>query len=132
MSEWEKEPDRKNFEYRGYSCIIKRNPLFFLCGYVAIPDFNENEDEYLLENVFPHGGITFSEYPCGNYLPLYNSIGQKLYWVGFDCAHASDMVPGWMGIQNMDRMIYRNMAYVEKEIKNMVDQIIVNIQNHGG
>lgn len=133
IPEWERESNYKEFEYKGYSCAIRRNmSMGFLCGYFAIPDFVEGEESYLLEDLSPHGGISFAEYPDGHYLPKQNSFGQKLYWVGFDCGHYCDFAPGLAKVFQINDAIYRNMAYVEQEIKDMVDQFIKAIENNEG
>lgn len=134
IPEWEREPDIKEFEYKGYQCLIKRIPtMLFLCGYAAIPNFIEGREDFLIDNLCPHGGVTLSEYPDGDYLPLLNSSGERLYWIGFDCGHSCDMIPG-LDIRMVfkSEAKYRNMTYVEQEIKEMVNQIIENIQNNGG
>ena len=108
-----KEGDGKEFEYKGYKCEIWRHPtLLHLCGYVELPEFHElwGKLMYELENLDCHGGITFSE------------AGKEMNWkIGFDCAHYLDYTPGVPF--NLSNGVYRDMSYVESEIKKLVDQV---------
>lgn len=114
-----KEENHKDFEYKGYKCHIHRNPsMLFLCGYVEIPKGNKfyGSDG---ENMSVHGGITF----YGDHLPYSD---EKIYdnWVlGFDCAHAGDYINMTSTSVFSNLNIYRDMEYVENEIKQLVDQM---------
>lgn len=59
--------------YCGYVGIPKGNPAFEL-GYDDVP-------------VSIHGGLTFGEHKL-------NGNTSTLWWLGFDCAHAGDVVRG--------------------------------------
>lgn len=58
------EGDRREFEYKGYRCVIKRaGEMAHLCGYIGLP---EGHKYYEIRNYddIPydvHGGWTFSE-----------------------------------------------------------------------
>src|SRR5579884_1161092 len=78
---WQDEPDKEQWtdEATGYACLIKRNPVGALCGYVGVPEGHpwhgsgyspgysaENEDELsaalkLLDEVEVHGGLTYAD-----------------------------------------------------------------------
>ncbi len=112
---WLKEPDRLEFTYKGFPCIIQRvhmknpdNPkdiLGHLCGYVAVPpghpyhgktawwENGENETESL--DLYVHGGITYTG-KCQGVICHVPKEGESddVWWFGFDAAHAGDLIPG--------------------------------------
>jgi hypothetical protein len=129
-----REGDFKQFEYNGYICQIRRNPYFGnLCGYVGVlPEdtnfymktYNDIEDKYG-EDINVHGGLTFSNF--------WDNKDDPRWYIGFDCAHAGDMCPGSYQkypniyinkFRTLEYENYRDMTYVTKECKNLVDQII--------
>lgn len=123
----EQEGNTKQFEYKGYECLIfraKPDTLGHLCGYVKLPKthkyFNKSYDNIQIE---VHGGLTYSgmSETGGEYFT-------EGYWIGFDCAHFGDLVPvmnnNFPSFLKEDNVPYRDMEYVEQEIKNMVDQLL--------
>jgi len=85
-------------------CIIKRNSLGSLCGYVKLESWNKfyNSDiDDIPVNV--HGGITYSD----------GGI------IGFDCSHSGDCNP-----YTSSNGTYRDMEYVKRECMNLADQIM--------
>lgn len=152
--EWLHEPNHMEFHYKGYFCEIHRHELGHLCGYVYIPVFQgpmtqkvmaylidhpltdgfdyTNFEEYF--DLHVHGGVTHGD--------IIEEEKGALIKIGFDCAHSGDLIPGmkttlgqirW-GEGSMDHLfrdVYRNIAYVEKEIKEMVDAITEGEDLHG-
>lgn len=121
------EGDKKDFVYKDYKCHIIRHKTFGnLCGYIDIPLEHKLYDVHYDDiDVYVHGGLT------------YNGIGidgiPSAYVIGFDCAHYGDLspylemrFPEWLRVDSND--IYRDMDYVENELKNAVDQIIEKYQ----
>ena len=114
----ESEGDKKEFYYRGFLCLILRNgSLGNLCGYVGIPKIMTSLYEVEYDNIrIPcHGGLTFSgdmkEYP-------------NTWFIGFDCAHSGDLCYYMLDYYNFSNNdIYRDMSYVESELREMVDYI---------
>lgn len=145
--EWGEEPDVASFEYKGYKCHVQRiiyqeddeNGTLtggHFCGYVAIP----MEHPYAMEDeIFHqgnvHGGITFSE-------------GNDEDWViGFDCAHASDVIPSMPvqedyltryfpeiaqnhqfersmnKIEKLQKRTYKNLQFCVNECIKLVDEV---------
>lgn len=108
------EGDYKRILYRGIVSEIKRHSsLGHLCGYIYIPTFAIEVDTYSLS---VHGGIT-----CESDDDNYNMIG-------FDCGHAGDLSPYMSYISAevfsiFDDSEYRDMNYVENNIKEAIDQI---------
>lgn len=116
-----REGDEKHFEYKGYRCRISRVGKEYsghLCGYIEIPtwhalyemDYDEIERRFNYE-LPAHGGLTFSGYVQGR------------YWIGFDCAHFGDLRPFSRFVSN-ECEGYRDMNYVESNIKQIIDFII--------
>lgn len=90
--EWVEEVDVVLFEYRHIECRILRSmykkqgrkDIFggHLCGYICIPPehpfYKKRYDDIPID---VHGGLTYGK-----------SEGDD-YYIGFDCAHFSDLVP---------------------------------------
>lgn len=125
---WKLEPNYLNFIIDGFDCIINRvAPVGHLCGYVAVPlkhPAAQEEDAYSLD-LHVHGGITFSQVGMKDsmFYPK-NKSGHNLFWIGFDCAHYGDMTPQLYKITGLQQSgTYRTVAYVRKEIENLVRQL---------
>lgn len=145
--EWMEEPDEVYFDYKGMQCRIKRNSLGALCGYVMIPkkhSLYNKDDEHL--GIQVHGGITYQ-----------NFDDEGKYWIGFDCVHSGDLKPRFEIIEKnikdekdpelkqiyeltekfkkmlpdseLWKITYKNISFVTKECKHMVDQILEMKQN---
>lgn len=97
----------------GYHCIIKRNTFRCLCGYVVL-DSNIKIELDVLNNLEVHGGITYIEYET-----IDNK--EKLV-IGFDCGHCWDYIP-YCEFNFNGNVIYRNVDFVKKELKKLIDQI---------
>lgn len=118
FEEWKNEPDFKEFTYNDeYKCEIRRSKgMGNLCGYVYIhenhPSYNDQSIDKILKC---HGGITFKS--------LIEE--KKVFIIGFDCAHAWDLVPyNMLSIfRDFNDSIYRNIEYVEKELCNICEQL---------
>lgn len=109
---WLTEPDYERWESCGFSCLILRNPMKVLLGYVGLPRghryFGVSYDDI---DVDVHGGLTFSGHRDEH-------GGEDIWWLGFDCAHAGDLVPDM-------RMsgTYRDIAYVRAEVERLAAQL---------
>jgi hypothetical protein len=122
------EPCFKIFKHKVYFCLIFRNmDLGTLNGYVAVPKnnkffkkeyFNQNE----ISNLEVHGGVTYTGDTIFNSKEI---LGEELWWIGFDTAHFSDLVP----FQNFEAPPcirdgeYRNFEYVVEQTKQLAEQI---------
>ena len=105
---WQDEPDRVEWEYAGFRCLVKRHPRFGnFCGYIALPA----QHPWRTENSAPrcHGGITFNGGPLEE-----NDVN---YWVGFDAAHLDDFSPGSAargGYTIREHETYRTLDYMKQ------------------
>jgi hypothetical protein len=115
---WTDEPDKEQWTDAdtGYACLLKRNQLGALCGYVGVPEGHpwhgsryspdrDRDDELtpalrLLARVNVHGGLNYAapceEGPDGHTICHVPAPGEPepLYWFGFDCSHGYDYSPG--------------------------------------
>lgn len=134
--EWMDEPDKVHWVHNGLDCLIVRSRSSGgLCGYVGVPkshkyyemDYNDVYDQPDCK-VECHGGLTFSG-PCrpveneqGLCHPKEGAANEKVWWLGFDCAHAWDVSPmdDWSFAQDS---MYRHLAYVKLEVEYLADQL---------
>lgn len=141
---WNGEPDKAVWvdETTGLDCMIVRNSVGALCGYVDVgPDHPWHKVDYsaCLEGcgegycshdpgsrVDVHGGLTFSDL-CqpSEQGPEYGvcHIAQPgrpdpVWWFGFDCAHSWDLAPR-MGRSGG----YRDLGYVRAEVAALARQL---------
>jgi hypothetical protein len=147
---WEDEPDKAQWvdEATGYDCLIVRNPLGALCGYVGVPPGHAcygvpyddircqgPDDDY----IDVHGGLTYSDFCDENadeakgicHVPLAGRPA-KVWWLGFDCAHSMDIAPsmeardrerGWPPIR-FGGGSYRTIEYVQHECASVARQLL--------
>lgn len=115
--EWKNEPDRKELEVQGYPVVIIRhtNGAGHLCGYVGLPKdhpcFGKGYDDI---GVNVHGGLTYAR----NHLD--GRDDEDIWWVGFDCAHAGDIMPNH---PNITGGTYKTMLFVENECRELAEQL---------
>jgi hypothetical protein len=124
--EWESEPNELRFESSGFKCLIKRNSLGALCGYVALPPGHPYYGkDYKGMNVDVHGELTWGRLGDDEY-----GFDKGYYWVGFDCAHAFDYVPemqNFLQHYSMDfdsATSYKNIEYVKNELIKLAEQLV--------
>lgn len=127
MSEWLDEPNREEFEHAGYRCLILRHhELGHLCGYVGVskghPCYGKDYDHIPYDDLFPvevHGGLTFSRVGDGD------TWQKGFWWLGFDCAHAWDLVPYMLLHRELESpdSTYKNFQYVRRETEDLASQV---------
>ena len=117
---WEYEPDFYEWDYRGMHCIARRNKSHgALCGYVDIPSELWNTNMVLAnrasleDTIDVHGGVSFNNYV----------IDKDAHRIGFDCAHAGDVLPVETFSAMNEGGVYRTLTFVIAECERMVDQI---------
>ena len=116
------EPNWLVEKYRNIWYVIDRKEAKYLCGYIGLPSFMEfNQttfisaytDEYTLDTIDVHGGVTFHGNPTHFLCP-----DNELNWIGFDCNHSND----WSEtIYPRDGSVYRTFEYVQKECESVID-----------
>lgn len=100
---WDNEPDRIEFTSRvgGLPCLMRRTQMGAWCGYVAVtrdhPCYGKGMSD--LQFLEAHGGITYGHGCTGEicHVPK-EGESDDVWWIGFDCAHAWDLIP-WMVAQ---------------------------------
>lgn len=128
---WQTEPDRVEWRYLGLPCLIVRNEMGALCGYVGVPpehpwhgkDYNDIDGA-----VDVHGGLTYAN-KCNDaaicHVPK-DGEPDDVWWLGFDCAHSGDGVPGRPGLIGAYMNIgtrYRDVTYVRAEVEKLAVQV---------
>jgi hypothetical protein len=145
---WVDEPDRIQYqdEATGFPCLIRRAPVTgALCGYVGVPEDHPWHGKHYDEvDADVHGGLTYADIGDGDeehgicHVP---DPGEpdRLWWLGFDCAHVGDACPamdsrhhrliggmsapmGGPGLGRPGFGTYRDVAYVKGEIARLARQ----------
>lgn len=147
---WSGEPDKAAWvdPETGLGCLAHRNAMGAWCGYVGVPPGHPwhgvGRFTGPLRQAIAHGGVNFAgpgrndsaegEYGLG--------VGEDLWWVGFDCGHAWDLVPGLLAVLHQadpvsyplggrpspglrsifDHQIYRTFGYVVDEVHRLAAQ----------
>jgi hypothetical protein len=132
---WQQEPDKRQWKdvTTGLPCFLVRGRNGALCGYVGVteghPWFGRHKYEIDAE---VHGGVTFA-LACERDGEWSSSIchqpdegePDKLWWVGFDCAHSLDLLPSqpsWplravdFDLPRWAEPVYRDLSYVERHV----------------
>ncbi|HEX3163105.1 MAG TPA: hypothetical protein VHQ92_11060 [Pseudolabrys sp.] len=126
---WDDEPDVLTWidEATGYPCAAWRHEcLGTLCGYVGVPENHPAAGapyQALCNTITAHGGLTFADEwadPKGEFASFTN-----LWVLGFDCMHASDLVPFFLslGLQPYKHAKYRDLPYVRAQCQSMAAQL---------
>jgi hypothetical protein len=144
---WQVEPDKVVWvdEATGLDCMIHRGNSGALCGYVGVPNghqwYGQHYDNIntLGPGVDVHGGLTFSE-KCDETATEDHGIchvpepgrPHDVWWLGFDCAHGMDVMPGLEARtravlstytpSDLWRPTYKNYEYVRKEVESLARQ----------
>ena len=131
---WLDEPDKQQWidKETKLPCLILRNPLGLICGYVGVdkkhPLYKKSYDDTSFD---AHGGLTYSDkYQEGEqekticHIPEENETDDR-WWFGFDCAHSGDLYPqmshSYHSFFKEDK--YRDLKYVENECKYLARQL---------
>lgn len=131
---WDSEPDKKQWTdpTTGLPCMIRRGPPGALCGYVGVPEghpaFARSCSK--VDNIEVHWGLTYSDF-CEAGEPEHGichipSPGEpdRVWWFGFDCAHAGDLTPAPMYcFASRSNEAYRDFGYVTAECTRLAAQL---------
>ncbi len=130
---WNDEPDKKQWrdEETGFPCLIVRNPVGALCGYVGVPEahpwFGVELDSYAEGMEVPdvHGGVTFASFCSGHKQGVCHVVetgeNDRVWWVGFDCAHAGDVSPKY-DVPTLPDDSYKDISYVAAQCHSLALQ----------
>ena len=127
---WHDEPDHLNFEVDGRACIIHRGPLGALCGYVSVPPGHPWHGVHEPADARVHGGVTYSANCQGPICHIAKpGDPDDVWWIGFDCAHLGDVVPGMLAVNGRAPRgfgelgeSYKTLAYVREEVEQLAAQ----------
>ena len=128
---WAGEPDKAQWvdEATDLDCLIVRNRIGALCGYVGMPPghplHGQSHSNLEALDIDVHGGLTYAG-PCQEdgdvcHVP---ELGRPVdvWWFGFDCAHAWDVVPAFVS-SHLPDSTYRDIAYVRAECGSLAAQV---------
>ena len=128
---WFNEPDEVAFLALGYRAAITRNNMGILCGYIAInvehPWFGHKRAVLDIE---VHGGLTYSGFRVFKSI-FYAEPPNMLWWLGFDCALAGDVIPRFVGNPQISPKFnspfdsYKTIKYCKKQCNSLARQAIV-------
>lgn len=144
---WQDESDKMQWidEATGLDCLIVRGPVGALCGYVGVPEGHpffgieysgcahqprceESWCSHTPESVIEvHGGLTFTDF-CQDHTEdrgichvPFEGRPERVWWLGFDCAHSDDACPKYDGLSREGR--YKDRRYVEREVAKLARQL---------
>ncbi len=148
--EWDNEPDKVQWqdEKTGLPCLAVRNPKFGnWCGYVGVvpghPLYGKHYRE--AEELNVHGGLTFADKCCPAATEATGIChvpgpgeSNEVWWIGFDCAHGWDYMPGFMSLMKsipsgLDELTglflernatYRTLKYVQEQCLELAAQLM--------
>ena len=125
---WQDEPDKKRWrdESTGYPCEIFRNyEVGNLCGYVGVPHNHPAfKQDYETVDVHCHGGLTYSGFDK----EVVPGEEERVWWLGFDCGHFGDTMPGIAAHISLEKLRdtqsrYKDFSYVEIECRELAKQL---------
>lgn len=142
---WNREPDRVEFRHAGFPCLMRRNSQGIWCGYVGVPPGHPWFGVKSIDQEGDvHGGVTYAEACDGDQLWGICHVPQPgepdhVFWIGFDCGHWADFVPGYQryNAEIDKRMLafgaefhrrYRNINFVRGEVRSLADQAAVAVK----
>lgn len=147
---WEDEPDKVQWEGPlGMACMVRRGPLGAWCGYVGVDENHpmyKRQREDLESDLDVHGGLTYGQLCDGDEEQGICHVAgpgdpDPLYWLGFDCGHFDDIVPGMAARVpelypppldgDVFHATYKDLAYVKAETERLAIQLAGVGRRHG-
>lgn len=127
---WHAEPDRVEWTSQDIVCLALRADVTGAwCGYIGVrPGHPWHGRDYDAIECSVHGGLTYAH---AAHAPQIDSARDvSLWFIGFDCAHWRDRMPGMeafyskigMNTAEAIRGTYRDLAYVMTETENLAQQ----------
>ncbi len=124
---WDDEGDREEWTTAvGLPAMLLRSEVGAWCGYVGVPSGHRLRDvdfgvSMELTDIDVHGGITFT----GKH-SLATRGHADTWWIGFDCAHWTDVVPSMVHLTEPISRIggaYRTQGYAREQCESLARQI---------
>jgi len=142
---WDNEPDKVQWQDddTGMPCLAVRHSLSgHWCGYVGVsPSHKHFGKGYEEPNVSVHWGLTFAD-TCQPHEDESEGVchvpapgdSDKVWWFGFDCAHAYDCSPNDVKLANergypfeIDAEThYRTLEFVKYQCKSLAAQLALD------
>jgi len=136
---WQDEPDKIQWvdTATDLDCVMVRNEVMGnWCGYVGVPPGHPlHGKSYEGVDVEVHGGLTFAD-GCDETAEEGHGIchipdpgrPDDVWWLGFDCAHAWDTMPGFNARYREARIAdghdtYRDQTYVTGQCAMLAQQL---------
>lgn len=138
---WDNEPDKVQYPDKstGLPCLIVRGPHGGWCGYVGVPEGHPwFQKDYNDVDAQVHGGLTYAHFCAEGMNEAYSICHipgpgepDRVWWLGFDCAHYGDIMPAYEGIYSeyssrykdlVPYKKYRDIGYVKKEVRSLAKQ----------
>lgn len=143
---WQVEPDKAQWQDAdtGFPCLIVRNGMGGLCGYVGVTKAHPLYgltfcDDRVGDALSVHGGVTFTDrcqpHDAGeDARAICHAVeageDDDVWWVGFDCSHSFDYSPRLEAThrqvgssRRFAREVYRDWAYVLSECAALAAQL---------
>jgi hypothetical protein len=145
--EWDKEPDKAHWidEKTGLDCLITRNTMGALCGYVGVPEAHPLFGKPCCDvSLLAHGSVNFAD-RCdpdadeekGLCHTAQDAANETVWWFGFDCSHSCDLKPAFtmpaftmLIPPEFAKMLamwdetYRNFEFVKAEVESLAEQLM--------
>lgn len=131
---WDTEPDRVEWRAHGFPCLIVRNNMGALCGYVGLPPGHAfHGADYGTPPVDAHGGLTYAN-RCAGHICHVPQDGEPadVWWLGFDCNHMGDVAPSMLALRSQPGWpkpagawldTYKTVEYVRAEVERLAAQL---------
>lgn len=142
--EWLLEPDKVQWmdESTKLPCLAVRHPSGHWCGYVGVAEghpyfgkywgdcFSNDGEDYERDYLHVHGGLTYSDFCVedekehGICHLVEHGQNDRVWWLGFDCAHSGDLTPKYGSHRGFsEREQYRTLQYVKSECSKLAKQL---------
>lgn len=127
---------------KSYTGLCVRNPVGAWCGYVLLEESHPIVKWAQFQDcaeLWVHGGVTFNDFIDGVQKPETSTLRfmiqdycpyERMYAIGFDCAHAGDVAPMLYDTSGicMPGSHYRDLDYVKQQVKLLAMQIAMQEQ----
>lgn len=125
---WKDEPDSEIFEYGGYKCVAFRSLINGSWnGYIVVPSthpwFGKRISD--LREIQVHGGLTYSAADLHYVSSTATDIpADRGWWLGFDCAHYTDLVPLFVAKNGLRFGTYKDLEFVKHQCQLLAIQCL--------